>query len=206
MVSTSHSPYTEGLDRQSRLVAKKSIADFHPMMKDASYLIGCMMKEHYMDVEAVDPRTGKKISMTCEAKTEDEIRDLLTFDLSEEALKRRLDKLSLSADAKSVLFTIVKTTIKVGSMIVRIGRKVLDVIFNILTEFPKATMGAIFGAVLGQLVIAIPIAGLVFGPFIAPLAIAIGFAMGGMQDFSNQALERRIAASVASFNGLKPHA
>ena len=156
-----------------------------------------------MRVEAVDPETGKAIEMDCVANSHDEIRDLLSFDLSEEALKKRLDNLAISADAKSILFTIAKTTIKVGEFIVRIGRKVLDVIISLLGEFPMASTGTIFGAIFGYLVTSIPLIGLIFGPFVGTLAIAFGFAAGAMQDLGNKALERRIRTSMASFENLK---
>lgn len=157
-----------------------------------------------MIVEAVEPETGKTIQMECAAESEDEIRDLLSFDLSEETLKKRIDSLAVSADVKSVLFTIAKTTIRVGSLVLNIGRKVLDMITKILGEFPMAGAGTIFGAIFGYLVTSVPIIGFVFGPFIGTLAIAFGFAAGAMQDFGNKALERRIKSAVVSFETLKP--
>jgi len=159
-----------------------------------------------MIIEAVDPETGKIIQMECATESEDEIRDLLSFDLSEETLKKRLDALAISADAKSVLFTIAKTTIRVGSMVLKIGRKVLDIITNILTEFPMASTGTIFGAIFGYLITSVPVIGIIFGPFLGALAIAFGFAVGAIQDLGNKALERRIRSSVASFETLKPRA
>lgn len=157
-----------------------------------------------MIVEAVEPGTGKTIRMECVAESEDEIRDLLSFDLSEEALKKRIDALPISADAKSLLFTLAKTTIRVGSMVVKIGRKVLDIVAAILAEFPMASTGTIFGAVFGYLVTSVPIIGFVLGPFIGALAIALGFAVGAIQDLANKALEHRIRSSVVSIEALKP--
>lgn len=157
-----------------------------------------------MIIEAVDPKTGNALQLECAAASEDDIRDLLSFDLSEEALKKRLNALTISADTKSVLFTIAKTTITLGSNVLRIGRKILDVIITVLGEFPMAATGTIFGAIFGYLVSSIPLIGLIFGPFVGPLAIAFGFAAGAMQDLGNKALERRIRASVAPFETLKP--
>ncbi|MFY0648861.1 hypothetical protein [Sulfitobacter geojensis] len=156
-----------------------------------------------MIIEAEDPKTGKTIQTSCAAEAESEIRDLLSFDLSEEALKKRIDALAISADVKSVLFTISKTTIRVGSLVVKIGRKVLDIVTTILTEFPMTTTGTIFGAIFGYLVTSVPIIGMIFGPFVATLAIAFGFATGAMQDMGNKALERRIRSSMASFDALR---
>jgi len=156
-----------------------------------------------MIVEAVEPETGKTIQIECAAKSEDEIRDLLAFDLSEVGLKKRIDSLAISADAKSLLFTIAKTTIKVGSMVVKIGRKILDIVATIFAEFPMASTGTIFGAVFGYLISSVPIIGLVFGPIIGPLAIALGFAMGALQDIENKALERRVRSAIAPVETLK---
>jgi len=160
--------------------------------------------ETLMIIEAEDPKTGKIVQMECATESEDEIRDLLSFDLSEESLKKRIDALAISADAKSVLFTIAKTTIRVGSTVLRIGRKILDIVTSILADFPMATTGTIFGAVFGYLVASVPIIGFLFGPFIGALAIAFGFAAGAMQDLGNIALERRIRSSLVPFETLKP--
>ncbi|MWD26867.1 hypothetical protein E0K89_005185 [Aquicoccus sp. SCR17] len=154
-------------------------------------------------VEAVAPGTGKTMQMECVAESEEEIRDLLSFDLSEETLKKRIGALDISADAKSLIFTISKTTIRIGSMAVKIGRKILDIITALLSEFPMSSTGAIFGAVFGYLVTSVPVIGFVFGPFVGALAIAFGFAVGAIQDLGNNALERRIRSSVASFEVLK---
>ena len=156
-----------------------------------------------MIVKAVEPKTGKTIQIECVAESEDEIRDLLSFDLSEDALKKRINALAVSADAKSVLFTIAKTTIMVGSMVVKIGRKILDIITKIINEFPLASTGTIFGAIFGYLVTSVPVIGFVFGPFIGAIAIAFGFAVGAMQDISNKALERRVMSAVVSFDALR---
>lgn len=101
-----------------------------------------------------------------------------------------------------------KTTIRVGSTVLRIGRKILDIVTSILADFPMATTGTIFGAVFGYLVASVPIIGFLFGPFIGALAIAIaiafGFAAGAMHDLGNIALERRIRSSLVPFETLKP--
>lgn len=159
-----------------------------------------------MIVEAFEPGTGKTLRVECVAESEDEIRDLLTFELSEVALKRRISELNISADAKSVLFTIAKTTHRVGSAVVKIGQKILDTITVILVDFPMASSGAVFGAIFGYLVASVPIIGFVLGPFVGALAIAFGFAVGATQDFRNKMLESRIKASLSKFESLNSKA
>lgn len=138
------------------------------------------------------------------AENEGDIRDLLSFDLSEDALKQRIGKLAISADTKSILFIIAKTTIVVGTTVLKIGRKILDIISTILGEYPMASTGTIFGAIFGYLISSVPIIGMIFGPLVGTLAIAFGFAAGAMQDLGNKALERRIKSSLTSFDALKP--
>jgi hypothetical protein len=157
-----------------------------------------------MIMEAVDPETGKTSQKECAAESEAEIRDLLSFDLSEISLRKRIDALAISADAKSVLFAIAKTTIRVGSMVLGIGRKIFDIVTGILADFPMATTGTIFGAVFGYLIASVPVVGFLFGPFVGVLAIAFGFAAGAMQDLGNMTLERRIRSSLVPFETLKP--
>lgn len=156
-----------------------------------------------MIVEAIEPKTGKAMRVECTAQSEDEIMDLLSFDLSEDALRKRINALAVSADVKSILFTIAKTTIKVGTLVVKIGRKVLDIVSTIIAEFPMASTGTIFGAIFGYLVTAVPIIGFALGPLIGALAIAFGFAVGAIQDFANKNLESRIKSAVFSFDPLK---
>lgn len=157
-----------------------------------------------MDIEATDPNTGKTVKMSCVASSESDIRDLMSFELSEETLKKRLDGLDISADAKSILFTIAKMTIKVGSAIVRIGRKIIELVIGFLKEFPMTTMATLFGLVFGILLSSVPIIGFVLGPIVTKLSVAMGFAMGGMQDFNNRAMAAKVEATIASFDGLKP--
>lgn len=159
-----------------------------------------------MIVEAVEPKSGKTMRMECAASSENELRDLLSFEISDDLLKKKINSMAISADAKSVLFTIAKVSVRVGSTVVKIGRKILDVIATVLSDFPMASTGVVFGAIFGFLVGSIPVLGLVLGPFVGAIAVAFGFAMGAIQDFGNKALEQRIKASVAPFETLGPAA
>ncbi|MGG7643894.1 hypothetical protein ACQ5SP_03680 [Rhodovulum sp. YNF3179] len=156
-----------------------------------------------MLLEAKDPRNGNTVKFEAPDCTEDSIRDLLEFDFSDEELRRRISTLDLSADAKSVLYTIAKVSVRAGSMIVRIGRKILDGVMKIMAEFPSATSGTILGATLGFLVSSIPFVGLVLGPIAAPLFAALGLVLGAKQDIRDKMLLRRIAEANAAFDPLK---
>lgn len=156
-----------------------------------------------MLVTATTPITNTPLSQDVAAESIDDIKDLLAFDLSPDALKKKLDRLDISADAKSILFTIAKTSIRVGTVVVQLGRKVLDLVIGLLSEFPNATKGAIIGGLFGVLVSAVPLIGLVLGPLLTPLAVALGFLNGVWEDIGDKAMARRIASEVKRFDGLK---
>lgn len=156
-----------------------------------------------MIIEAVEPETGKKMNFGCHLRSIDDIRDLLSFEMSEDELKRRISNLAISADAKNMIFSIAKLTLVVGQTVVRIGRKVVDIVLSLIREFPTATSMAIFGAVFGFLMSSVPIIGFLMGPLIGPLAVALGFAIGGAVDFANKLVDVKLRASMQPFEALR---
>ncbi len=88
-------------------------------------------------------------------------------------------------------------------MIIKIGRKVLEVVCILLREFPNATFGLIFGAVAGLLVASIPVIGFVIGPLVTPLAMAFGLSSGFFEDIQDKKMKRRVMEATASFETLR---
>lgn len=156
-----------------------------------------------MEIVAENPVSGKAAVFDAPELTKDDIRNLLEFDFSDEELKRRLNNLNLSADAKSALFTIARSTVRVGNSIIQLGKKVLELILRLFDEYPQATMGMVFGGVLGALIASIPLIGFILGPVATPIFVALGLVVGVYQDLMDKRLERRIAAVVARFEPLK---
>jgi hypothetical protein len=152
-----------------------------------------------MIVEAKDPSTGKAFSADAEELSNDDLNEINSFNVSETQLKATIDKLNISADAKSILFTISKTTIKAGKYILKIGRKILDIIGSLFKLYPETGFGLILGGILGVLITSIPIIGFVLGPIVGPLLAAFGLVIGLHQDISNKALAREIAKANQSF-------
>ena len=58
-----------------------------------------------MKLTAINSATGEEFSADAEAVTEESIRDLFDIDLSDDALKRMINNLNVSADVKSLLFS-----------------------------------------------------------------------------------------------------
>lgn len=155
-----------------------------------------------MKVKGVDPNSGKEVEIEIENPEAVFFESMRNFDMSDEAIKRMIDKLNISADAKSLLFRLSKATITAGDFIIKIGRKILDVVCQTFKEFPMATFGIVFGSIVGTLISSIPILGIILGPIVTPILMAIGVVGGLVLDFQDKLLERKIVKSVATFSPL----
>lgn len=122
---------------------------------------------------------------------------------SESKIKSTLENLNISADAKSALYTIINTTVQAGRFIVKIGRKILDIVIETLNNFPNASFGLVLGGIMGILVASVPLIGAILAPFIAPLAMIYGFVRGMERDLKDKNLAHAIAAANAKFDHLR---
>ena len=157
-----------------------------------------------MRIEAQDTKSGKSFSAEAPELDKNVIDGFFgTFSVSDEDIKRSIENLAISADAKAVLFQISKTTIRASGLVVRIGRKILDVICFLLREFPYMTFGAIFAVVVGMLVTSIPVIGFVIGPLFTAFAIPTGIVLGLIEDIEERSVKRRIREATLSFEKLR---
>ena len=93
--------------------------------------------------------------------------------------------------------------VKVGQTVVRIGRKIMDIIVALFEEFPNAGFGAIFGAIIGFLVSTIPVIGQIFGPLVTPVLISYGLVIGAKHDIRNKDLAGKIAMANQQFSSFR---
>ena len=157
-----------------------------------------------MRIEAQDTKSGRSFSAEAPELDENAIDGFFgTFNVTDEDIKRSIDSLDISADAKAVLFQIGQASIRAGGLVVRIGRKILDVICYLLSEFPFMTFGAIFGVVVGMLVTSIPVIGFLIGPLFKAFAIATGIVLGLIEDIRDRSMRRRIQEAMLSFEKLR---
>lgn len=155
-----------------------------------------------MKIVGVAPNSGQKIEIEIENLESNFFEAMRHFDMSDEAIQRMIEKLNISADAKSLLYTLSKSTITVGEYIIKIGRKILDAACNIFKEYPNAMFGIIFGGIAGALISSVPILGQVIGPIVTPILTAFGLIGGLVLDFQDKILERKISKKVAEFTPL----
>lgn len=152
-----------------------------------------------MKVKGVNPETGEEFETEAEHVDSDFIDSMLDFKLTDEDIKKLIDNLNISADAKSLLYAFSKATIKAGQFVLKIGRKIIDFVCMLFKEYPNTTFRVIFSAIVGFLISTIPVLGVVLGPIASAIFIAVGFVFGANEDFKDKALERKIAGAKAEF-------
>ena len=120
---------------------------------------------------------------------------------STDKLKNYIDNLNISPEMKAMLDSILNLTIKVGEMIVNIGRKIIEVVIYIVQQFPNMVMGTIIGFILGTLISSIPILGWIFGPIVIPALTFIGATYGLSFDMTDKNTKNTINKYVDEMFG-----
>ncbi len=155
-----------------------------------------------MKISGVDPKTGKIFQKEAAGINGNFITAMSELELSEAGVKKLIDNLDISADAKSILHSLSSITIRAGEFIIKIGRKIIDFICSIFRDFPTATFGIVFGSIVGFLISSIPVLGIILGPIVTPILISLGLLAGVYEDIKDKNLSRKIAEINAKFSAL----
>jgi len=155
-----------------------------------------------MKISGINPETGAIHEIEAPNMTNEFIQSMLDFDLSDEQVRRIIDNLNISADAKSLLYSISKATIKIGEYVLKIGRKIIEFVCILFKEYRNAGFGMIFGAIAGVLISSIPFIGAILGPLITPLFIVFGMVKGLVEDMKDKQIEREIIEIIGKFSPL----
>lgn len=153
-----------------------------------------------MKIEGVNPETGEKFEAEVSNLDQSFIEKMAEMDLPDVKIKRMIENLDIPADAKVLLYSISKTTIKAGQYIVKIGRKIIDFVCQLYKDYPSSTFSMIFGGLLGILLSTIPILGVLLGPMVTAFLAVIGY----IQDIKDKELNRKIVEISAKFTQLNP--
>ena len=129
------------------------------------------------------------------------VRDVNTS-LPERKLVELIERTSLSADVKAILRDLARISVRVGSKVLAIGRKILAFAFDLIKAFPTVTLGIIAALVLTSLIAAIPLLGGILSAMVGTLLLALGIAGGALNDFLSDKLKERIDALCDSFSAL----
>lgn len=155
-----------------------------------------------MRVQARNPSTGESVFVDVPDERKDELMELTRDRVSDSKLEAYIDNLDISADAKALLASFLKTAVRVGQIIIRIGKRIVEIVVAIVAKFPNATFGLILGLLVGALVAAIPFLGAILGAFVGPIAAIFGLHKGYKEDLKDQALSRKIAEAATMFESL----
>ena len=121
-------------------------------------------------------------------------------------LRNRIEQLSISADAKSILIGMADISAKAGDTVIAIGRHVLGFIFDLFRQFPNSSFGLIAGFVIGSLIGAIPLFGAALAAVFTPLLMAFGLARGAVADLGNAAIRDRMTDFEHRLRAMVPEA
>lgn len=122
--------------------------------------------------------------------------------LPERKVSALIERTNLSADTKALLNDLTKITVRVGSKVLAIGRKILTFALDLVRLFPTVTLGAIVALVLTALIGAIPLLGGVLASMLGSLLLLIGVGAGALNDFLSPNLNERIEKLVSSMSPL----
>ncbi len=107
-------------------------------------------------------------------------------------LHAELDRMTLSADAKVLMGTLLETTAEVAGRIIEVGRQILAFAIDMLKRFPNTGLGLVVGLTLTAVIGAIPFLGAVLAPLVGPLLTAFTVTNGALADMKNSSLEKQI--------------
>jgi len=124
--------------------------------------------------------------------------------LSLESIEKWLAQTDWSADAKGLLLRLATTTVKIGTTLVAIGRKVIQTVLAVAKFFPQTTFGIVIGSVLSLLVGSIPIVGFIVGPLLSPILLIFGIGGGALADFRRMHFEAKVKLILAEYKALQP--
>ena len=118
-------------------------------------------------------------------------------------LNRMIDNLAISADAKVLIKSIMDAVIKVGDVVLRIGKRIVEIVFDIVKRFPNVTFGLVLGVIFSVLIASIPIIGAILAPLLAPVLIAFGLGAGFMKDMRGSPIVQAVKDETSSLEPLK---
>ena len=136
-----------------------------------------------MQVEAVNPETGERFAIEVSSEElEQLVRDARPR-LSKKQLERRIDNLAIAAEFKLALASFMSATIKIGAAVLNIGRRILEIVFDLVKRYPNFTFALVMRLV-GALVLEVV-------PWLAPVLIPLLTAMDLGFALAKDYLERR---------------
>ena len=161
------------------------------------------MAASVIEAKGVVWETGEEVVVNL---SEDEVRRLaneLRSGPNRRELQRQIDNLSLSADAKAQVSSIAAVTTKIGEFVLQVGRKIVEILLEVMRLIPNTTLGIAAALVVFLLASTIPVLGVVLGPLLGVITLFFGLKDGLVKDLGGHQLHRKISEMIRPFDTLK---
>ena len=107
-------------------------------------------------------------------------------------LQEKVDRLPISADAKSILMYVAKVTLAVGGKVIAFGRKILAFAIELAGKFQNVIFGVVIALIMAAVLATLPLLGPAISALLTPLLLALGLGRGAIEDFKNMSVQREI--------------
>lgn len=132
-----------------------------------------------MHVETVNLETGESFALEVSPEEfEQLVRDARPR-LSKKQLERRIANLEISADVKALLASFIGATVKIGNAVLNIGRRILEIVFDLVKRYPNFTFALVTRLVGALLLDVAPW----LAPILVPLMTAMDLGFGLVKDY-----------------------
>ena len=152
-------------------------------------------------VQIQDPKTGEWKSVDISDEQMVSLNQINDTVIEDNQINSYIDNLKIAPEIKAVLDSILNYSMKVGNLILNIGRKIVEVIIYFVQNFPNMIIGTIIAFTIGIIISSIPILGWALGWLILPLSTALGMGMGLKVDMQDKKLANKIKEETSELFG-----
>lgn len=157
-----------------------------------------------MLVELTNHETQEKVQIEAGDINVDALKEQFKVNFSKDEFKRTIDNLDISADAKALLVKLLDFSIKAGTVVLEVGKKIIEVVKALIKNFPHITAGLIIAATLSVLVSCIPFLGPLLSWICTPFFLLVGVGVGVLKEIENTDLGKALDEVMDTiFAGLK---
>ncbi len=150
-----------------------------------------------MYAEVIHPDTGEKLTL--------KLPNISTIDLdrmqkeytTDQKINSYIEQLAVSAEIKALLSKLAEFTVTVGRTMIKMGKKILEMVFMLAAKYKHAAFGLLLGAMLASLIASIPLFGPPLAAFLQPLLMLFGLGKGLWEDLKKDSPEIAISIQEA---------
>lgn len=157
-----------------------------------------------MLVEITNPETKQLVAVEVDNIDVDALKEQFKLNFSAAEFRRMIDNLDIPAEVRVLLTELLNFSIKVGTEVLEVGKKIIEVVKALAKNFPHITAGIIIAVVLSFLVSCIPVLGFLLSWICTPLFLLVGVGAGIWKEYENTDLGKALKEVMDTiFAGLK---